>query len=575
MANSLSVEDYRKIFVDNSTLLEPQVFDHVVKIAEQTRRPLEQLLMERAFIAPHQLLQLTGDYFGVPTTPLRINDIKREALELVPERFASQFLAIPFDADEKTIKVALVNPKNEEVLAALQSSSHLEVKPYVATEHSVRRALILYDGDIKEILEKIIAKAGDEARTGEKAAPFATALVGAIVETAVMMEASDVHIEPFEDETIVRYRIDGVLRSITRLPTKLHQSIVAYLKVEAKLRVDQKRLPQDGRFSLMVKGQEVNVRMSTVPSLWGEKTVLRILPKEAHLFDLGNVGFLDSDLEIIRKYLKRPFGMILVCGPTGSGKTTTLYSFLQEIGTERIDVVNISTIEDPIEYTVPRVTQIQTQTDIDLTFAAGLRALLRQDPDIIMVGEIRDTETASFAVRASLVGRLVLSSLHTNDAVGAIPRLLDMGVEPYLVSSTLAIVIAQRLARRLCLYCRASYKPDASTIKDLTDYHNLNDALKTLAKIGIISKPTSTDIRFFKAVGCERCGGSGYSGRTGIFEIMEMSDDLRRDIADQKDSGTLHQTALNGGMKTMFADGLAKVILGQIDLDELLRAAYN
>jgi type II secretory ATPase GspE/PulE/Tfp pilus assembly ATPase PilB-like protein len=241
--------------------------------------------------------------------------------------------------------------------------------------------------------------------------------------------------------------------------------LLARVKIVSDLKVDQKRLPQDGRFSLTVEGQEINFRVSTVPSLWGEKAVIRVLPKEAHLFDIANVGLLDSDIETVKDYLRRPHGMILVTGPTGAGKTTTLYSFLQQIGSERIDIVNISTIEDPIEYTIPRVTQIQTQPEIDLTFANGLRALLRQDPDILMVGEIRDEETADFAVRAALVGRLLISSLHTNDAPSTIPRLLDMGIEPYLLSSVLALVVAQRLARKLCTYCRESYHPEESVIE--------------------------------------------------------------------------------------------------------------
>lgn len=572
---ALTKDDYKKIFVDDSHLIDEKHFERITKSAEQTRRPLDQLLMEQAFVAPHQLLQLLGTHFKTPSTALQIPEIDRDALKLIPQQFAANHLVIAFGQDDNTLKVAMVKP-DEDSVQNLSSSLGIgkTIEPYAATESSIRRALVLYDGSVKEVLQKVLDNLEREQAGGAVDTQSMQSLVDSIIEVAVLMGASDVHIEPFEHDIILRFRIDGLLRTILTMPSNLLSSLVAKLKISANIRVDQKRLPQDGRFSVDVKGQEVNVRLSTVPSLWGEKAVLRILPKEAHLFDMGNLGLLDHDLNIIKEYLKRPHGLILVCGPTGSGKTTSLYAFLQEISTDRIDIVNISTIEDPIEYTIPRVTQIQTQPEIDLTFANGLRALLRQDPDILMVGEIRDKETASFAVRASLVGRLVFSSLHTNDAVGAIPRLLDMEVEPYLVSSTMILVVAQRLARKLCLYCRTSYKPEPEVIKDLVEHHDLKNSLQVLAKIGIVSNTEPNDLRFFKPTGCEHCGNTGYIGRIGVFEILEINESLRKSINRQDDSEAIVKIAKESGMKTMFQEGLAKVILGTLDLNELLRVVY-
>lgn len=563
---ALPIDVYKQIFVEDSGLLSPNDFDKAVASAEKIKRPLEQVLMERAFLAPYQFLQLLASFFKMPAKDLRIADVDREALRILPEGMAEKYMAIPFAAHDDIIHVAFAAP-TEATIQELQQIVNHTVKPFITTEHMVRRALVLYHGNIADVLNKMISKDTELASdTGVQG------MVETIVETAILLDASDAHIEPFEDSLIIRMRVDGLLRQVAEMPIKLLGPLVTQLKIRAEAKIDEHRLPQDGRFALNVKGQEVNIRLSTVPSLWGEKVALRILPKEAHLFDIYNVGFLDVDLTKIKEYLKRPFGLILVCGPTGSGKTTTLYSFLQEIGSERIDVVNISTIEDPIEYTVPRVTQIQTRPEINLTFAAGLRAILRQDPDIIMVGEIRDTETADFAVRAALVGRLVLSSLHTNDAVGAIPRLLDMGVEPYLVSSTLALVVAQRLARKLCIHCRESYTPDQQLLEDLRTHHNFDEAFAALNNLGVVGSEQPT---FYKAVGCEYCSKTGYSGRIAIYEILEMSDTLRKQVAERKDTTSIRKTAIAEGMKTMFADGLAKVFLGHIDVNELLRVVYS
>lgn len=575
----LTEKDFHEIFVEHSGVLTSPEFAKVATTAKQTRRRLDQLLMERAFVSPQQLLQLLSAYFEVPAIDLKASDIDPAVLKMIPEHFATEHMVIAFAKNEDGYSIAVADPRKKETIESLKNSLPGNLRVYVTTESAIHRALVLYSGSIniiKQISDQLAKATPGTSAGSDHETPQVVSLVNSIIETAVLMGASDVHIEPFETEVIVRLRIDGILRSVASLPPKVHQSLVARYKILSQLKVDQKRLPQDGRFKIDAKGEEVNVRVSSLPSMWGEKLALRILPKETQLFDLGNLGLLDKDLELVKRYLRLPYGMILVCGPTGSGKTTTLYAFLQEIGNEKIDVVNISTIEDPIEYTVARVTQVQIQPEIDLTFAAGLRALLRQDPDIIMVGEIRDKETAQFATRAALVGRLLLSSLHTNDAPGTIPRLLDIGVEPYLISSTVKLVVAQRLARRLCGHCRQSYKPTADVIKELSTYHDFARALKTLAQYGVVSaKGGTASLRFYKSSGCDRCGHTGYQGRISLVEIMEVNEVLQTKINDRIDHSGIRDAALANGMKTMFEDGLAKVLTGVVDIDEVIRVAYD
>jgi type IV pilus assembly protein PilB len=574
---SLRNDQYRTVFVERNGLLSADEFDRVVALSQKTRRPLEQLLTERALITPPQFLQLLESYFEVPGTNLPAHQIDLTALQLLPEDFATKNLAIAFAREEGGLSVALEDPSDKSVIDQIERLIYTPLKPFVALKHDLQQALILYKGEVHERINKAAKPFENptEASASVQTNSSATALLESLLDASVLLGASDIHLEPFETELLVRFRIDGQLQTIATVPRAALEAVMARIKVLANMKVDQKRLPQDGRFSQRVKEQEINFRVSTVPSLWGEKAVLRVLAKEAHLYDLTTIGLQEKDLHLVMSYLGRPHGMVLVTGPTGSGKTTTLYSFLQEIGRERIDVVNVSTIEDPIEYTIPRITQIQTQPEIDLTFASGLRALLRQDPDILMVGEIRDEETADFAVRAALVGRLLLSSLHTNDAPSAIPRILDMGIEPYLLSSVLMLVVAQRLARKLCTYCRESYHPDTEIIKDLNEHHNFKAALDHLKKLDLLSTTSTKDLRFYKAQGCEHCENTGYKGRTGVFEILEITPHIGALISQRKDSGTLRDLAVAAGMKTMFEDGVAKLLAGEIDLTELLQAVYS
>jgi len=572
---ALSEQMYRKIFVEEKKIFNDYEFGKAVREATDSKRPLNQILIEHAYLSPGQFLQHLADHFQVPPTELTVGKIDEEILKRVPEEFANNNLAIAFGVEGDAIKIAMEDPSRREVLDELSETLQRRVAPYVASEYTVRRALVLYKGDISQQLKDVVKKVESSTGADENVATETVELLSAIIETAVLTDTSDVHIEQYESELIIRLRIDGMLRTVATVPKRMAPSMLARLKVISELKVDQTRLPQDGRFTQFIKGQEVNFRISTVPTLWGEKVVLRVLPREAHLFDLHNLGMLESDLNVIKRYLKRPHGMILVTGPTGSGKTTTLYACLQEIGNDRIDLVNINTIEDPVEYTMPRINQIQTQPEIGLTFASGLRALLRQDPDIIMVGEIRDEETADFAVRSALVGRLVLSSLHTNDAPSTILRLIDMGVEPYLISSTLALVVTQRLTRRLCPYCRQPYSPDQKLLSELITHHDLNSNLDTLKKLKIISDSYITDMQFYQANGCDRCNGQGYSGRVAIVELLPISERIQDAINERANTNQIRAIALEEGFKTMFNDGLVKLLKGDIDISELLRVAYS
>lgn len=571
---ALSESTYQKIFVDYKKLLSSHEFERSVREANETGRPLKQVLVERIYISPVQFLQILSDYFKVPEVSLKVGSIKDDVLKLIPEAFASTNLTIAFEKTNDVIKVACEDPSDSRIREELQHILQSRIEFYVASEYELRRALLLYSGDLLQGVRTVVAELESNADAQERL-DSTVKLMEAVLEAAVLMDTSDIHIEPYESEVMIRFRIDGLLRTATTVPKRMSQAINARLKVVSELKVDQNRLPQDGRFTQIIKGQEVNFRISTVPSFWGEKVVMRVLPKEAHLFDLHNLGLLDKDLFTIKSNLKRPHGMILVTGPTGSGKTTTLYACLQQIGNDRIEFVNISTIEDPVEYTMPRITQIQTKSDINLNFASGLRALLRQDPDIIMVGEIRDKETADSAVRAALVGRLVLSSLHTNNAAASIPRLIDMGVEPYLISSTTCLIIAQRLTRRLCRFCRFAYQPNVAILQELMKNHDLGSSLERLKRLDMLHGYNITNLRFYQSKGCIHCNGTGYQGRSGIYEILQVSSRIQEAINSREDSNKIQEIAFEEGMKSLFDDGLIKVIAGEIDLPELLRAAYS
>jgi type II secretory ATPase GspE/PulE/Tfp pilus assembly ATPase PilB-like protein len=400
-------------------------------------------------------------------------------------------------------------------------------------------------------------------------------LVTRILEYAAVSRASDIHIEPYELEAIIRYRIDGALQEVLSLPPTMLTPLVARIKILAGMRIDERRASQDGRFEADLGGFKIDLRASSLPTHWGEKVVLRVLSKENIILDLEDLGLCAADYDIALRNLLRPFGMILITGPTGSGKTTSLYAMIMRLGAERHNVVNISTIEDPVEYTMPRVNQVQINSAAGIEFATGLRALLRQDPDVIMVGEIRDGETAETAVRSALVGRLLLSTLHTNDATGAVSRLLDMGIEPFLLASTLSLVIAQRLVRRLCVSCRESVAADASVLKAPRARPDFEQMIQLLQAQGVLTKGDDplAGLRLFRGKGCSQCHGSGFRGQIGVFELFEVNDHIRSMIMERQDTSAIRAEAIARGMKTMFQDGIAKAFFGETTLEEVYRVA--
>ena len=574
----VSDEELHDLLVRRLDVISEAGFGKARAMAARFRIPLERALVERGRIPFSFLLEHLAQAWGVGFADVRINEVQSEALRAVPEEYARANLLVPVRREGGDLHVAMWDPRNRRIIDEIERMTRLRVVPLLAPETPIRRAQLLYKGDLRDILERA---ALDQSRhvggTGRGADDngFAIDLLNRILEYAAISRASDIHIEPYELEGVVRCRIDGVLQEILTLAPAALPSLVARVKILAGLRIDERRAPQDGRFEADLGGFKMDLRVSSLPTHWGEKIVMRVLSKESIAVDLEDLGLAASDYPIVLRNILKPFGMILITGPTGSGKTTSLYAMLMRVGTERHNVVNISTIEDPIEYTIPRVSQVPVSTAAGLEFSNGLRALLRQDPDIIMVGEIRDRETAEIAVRAALVGRLLLSTLHTNDSTGAVPRLLDMGIEPFLLASTLALVVAQRLVRRICVNCRQTLEPDPVSLRAIRTRPDFEDTVRVLQQEGVLSQTGDplSGVRLFHGKGCPQCADTGFRGRLGVFELFEIDDDIRGMIMERQDAVAIRVAARKKGMKTMFQDGLAKVFFGETTLEEVFRVA--
>jgi type IV pilus assembly protein PilB len=519
-------------------------------------------------------------------------------LKLLPERIARQYNAIVFEVDEDGTKhVAMEDPDDVQALNFLQKQLCNKLKVFIAPASLVQAALDQYRGNISSELTKVIAtddtaeeeEEVDESDVAEDSPVAQT--VNIIIEYGIKSNASDIHIEPREDFVVVRYRIDGMLREANKLPRKLLGALVSRIKILSNLKIDEHRAPQDGRFKVEVSGQVYALRVSTLPILDGEKVVMRILNESSKAADFNELGFWGNALIDLKHAIVQPHGMVLVTGPTGSGKSTTLFSVLSSLNSPN---VNISTVEDPVEYHIVGANQTQVNPIAGMTFANGLRALLRQDPNIIMVGEIRDGETADLAIQAALTGHLVVSTLHTNNAATCLPRLLDMGVEPFLIASTVRVVVGQRLVRRLCVDCRQSFTPDNALLKQLNATFKLDEAggikhfheLEEAAlKDGIgasnsakdkdddLSTTASTITRLWKAneQGCDKCNHTGYKGRIGIYEVLNNSPAIQKMIVGNSTSESIEQTAIEEGMITMKYDGFIKALRGQTTIEEVLR----
>lgn len=546
----------KKIVVDSGFVSEAD-FEDASKSAEDLGKSITDILVFRGLMSEDALGGLISEHLNVPFAKIERLNIPEEILSLIPEKLARNYRVVPFEKRDGQLNLAMENPDDFEALEFVRRQTNLQIIPYYATPKDIAKALGQYKKSIKKDFEKEITenimKASPEEDL-EKAAEKLPIIkiLDTIVAYAIAERASDVHIEKQSGEVVVRFRIDGVLRDIVKLPKEIEAAIVARIKILSKLKIDEHRTPQDGRYKFVIDGDVIALRISIIPGFYGENVVMRILHETARPSSLEELGLKSKGLELIRSNIRRPHGMILVTGPTGSGKTTTLYSILNILNTIE---VKICTIEDPIEYGITRVSQFQVNTKTGLNFAAGLRALLRHDPDIIMVGEIRDKETAEIAVHAALTGHLVLSTLHTNDASGAIPRFIDMGVEAFLLGSTLNVVIAQRLVRKLCKKCIVQYTPDSAVVKKLEKELNIS----------------LSGQKYYKGKGCEECGGKGYAGRIGLFEVLPATEKVREVISQKVTSDEIQKVAVSEGMVTMLQDGLDKVASGLTTIEELLR----
>ncbi len=535
------------------------------------------LLVEKGKVSEEGYTKAYAAASHMPYVNLREITVDKKTLDIIPESTAREHLVIAYEQDKDSVKLAMANPNDRQIVEFIHKKVDKNLQVSLASSSSIRETLTKYQGTLASELQQVIDEAKKVQAVGSDLSKVAEDLpiikiADTILRHAITKDASDIHIEPTEDTVVVRYRIDGILHDMMTLPKTVLAGVVARIKILSNLKIDEHRLPQDGRFKLESDDYNVAFRVSTLPVFDGEKIVMRLLDESGKGITIDDLKLSKKNLAMFRDNIAKPNGMILVTGPTGSGKTTTLYAVLRELNTAE---VNISTIEDPIEYRMQRVNQTQVQPKIGLTFSNGLRALVRQDPDIIMVGEIRDEETASLAVNAALTGHLVLSTLHTNSSAGAVPRLMDMKIEPFLIASTANIIIAQRLVRTLCTQCRKQTTMDKAMLDSLADIVDLNRMLDLLHQEGVVDAAQATweQVPMFAAEGCDKCH-EGYKGRLGIYEMLEMTPSLQKMITVNVTSDALETAAKEQqGMVTMLEDGVMKVVQGITSVEEVLRVA--
>ncbi len=519
---------------------------------------LSEILLKKELIADENLGKVIAEVIKVPFVNLGKEAIADDLLIIVPEVLARKKKVVAFGKDSGGLKLAMANPADRETVDFIAKKTGEKVVVYFATERDIENAMRFYQKEMQKTFNDLLAEQVEEAgKTHAAEAPIAK-IVDLLIEYAYQNRASDIHIEPEEKQSLVRFRMDGILHDVLRLPIELHNQLVSRIKVLAKLRTDEHMSAQDGKLQANLELEKLDIRVSIIPVVDGEKIVLRLLSSSSRQFSLNDLGMADGDILKVKGGFTKPFGMVLSTGPTGSGKTTTIYSILKIINSRE---KNIATIEDPVEYDIEGINQIQVNPKTNLTFADGLRSILRQDPDVIFVGEIRDFETAGIAVNAAMTGHLVLSTLHTNNASTALPRLIDMKVEPFLVATTVNIIVGQRLIRRICEKCRYSVLVKAEVLE------------KTVPRevVGRL-KSGEGEIRIYQGKGCPVCHGTGYSGRVGIFEVLVMSAAIRELITKKASAEQINKQATSEGMITMLDDGLGKVKEGITTVDEVLRA---
>jgi type IV pilus assembly protein PilB len=576
----IEMEQLKMFLIDSSILPKEQV-EEAVKEAKLAEKDLGSFLLEKKLVKEAELQRMYAYILGIPFVDLSKEAVPIEILQVVPELIAKKYNIVSFQKSGSDLKVAMLNPEDLQTIDFIKKKTGLRIIPCLTTRESIQSALRQYERSLKAEFGDILTDdIKDESKEQEENLEAVAAglpiirIVDTLLKHAILESASDIHIEPEEKEVHVRYRIDGVLHEAMTLPKDVAQGIVARIKVLSNLKLDEHRLPQDGRFKIEKEEYKIAFRVSILPVFDGEKIVMRLLDESSKGLTLEKMGLHPHALEVVQREINKPNGMILVTGPTGSGKTTTLYTVMDILNTPE---VNVSTVEDPVEYRMPRVNQTQVQPKIGMTFAAALRSLLRQDPDIIMVGEIRDQETLEIAMHAAMTGHLVLSTLHTNSAAATLPRMLDMGAEPFLIASTVNVIIAQRLVRRLCVECRKEYKLDKKEIDSLSKSYDIDEVLQWLEKDPSGKKylkdaKTWEEVVLYKATGCDQCGGEGYRGRQGIYEVLEMDTDVRKLVTEEgTTTEMIDAQAKKSGMATMVEDGFLKIIQGVTSLEEVMR----
>lgn len=559
------------ILVQEKLLTQDQYEKLKLEAAKQNTE-VDKLIHTLQIVPEERYYEALAKMLDVPFTSVTTLPFSPEALGFIPKSVAERFSLIPFafDKESKVISIVMANVNDVEAMEFVKQKTGATIKAFQGIPTEVKQAIqTQYSfglvGEVKAALKESAkinkVKTFDLQSISEviKEAPIAK-IVSTILEYAVKSRASDIHLEPQSDRVRVRYRIDGILYERLSLPLGVSEAVISRVKILSELKIDEHRTPQDGRFNFKVADEEVDLRVSSLPTVFGEKIVMRLLRKSGGVPTLMDLGLNGPSLRALEVAILRPHGIILVCGPTGSGKTTTLYAILSKLNTTR---VNILTLEDPVEYQIPGANQVQINDDVGLTFATGLRSFLRQDPNIILVGEIRDKETTELAIQASLTGHLVFSTLHTDSAAGALPRLIDMGAETFLLASTINATMGQRIARKICSHCKVDYVPPAEIIEEMR---------KVLSNL---MPRTNETIKLFKGTGCEVCGHSGFMGRVGIYEVMPITDTIAKLILEKSDSTSIEIQAKKEGMITMKQDGYLKVISGITTIDEILRVAQE
>ena len=580
--------------------------EQIAKLREQEKaekKPLQDIVLKNNIVSEKELTELYAANIDIPYVELNSKEVPREILKLIPERIARQYKVILFGVNDDGSKLlAMEDPDDIQAINFLQKQLGSDIKVHVATASNILSALDQYRGSVSTELTKVLDSEEQESGEDEldvseedvaEDSPIAQT-VNLIIEYAIKSGASDIHIEPRDSNIIVRYRVDGVLKEANKLPKKVHSALVSRIKILSNLKIDERRAPQDGRFKIQIGEEVYALRVSTLPINEGEKVVMRVLSESSKALTLEELGYWGRALDTVKQAIIQPHGMILVTGPTGSGKSTSLFSTLSILNRPS---VNISTIEDPVEYKIPGANQTQVNVKAGMTFANGLRALLRQDPNIIMVGESRDGETAGLAVQGALTGHLVFATLHTNNAATTLPRLLDMGIEPFLIASTVRAVIGQRLVRRLCVDCRESFTPDEAALKQIDKTFHTNDpaqikninelekqaldggigkAISTKSTKGSTAELSTTEtkiVRLWRAndKGCDACNHTGYKGRMGIYEVLGNSEAVQKLIVSNATSDDIQRQAVTESMITMQFDGFIKALRGQTSVEEILR----